>query len=166
MKRIFHFLLCLTLVFSLITPFHAYAEATWPDYVPIQAEGGIVIDADTGTVLYGKNIHTAYYPASITKIMTALVVIENCSLDEMVTFSHNAVYNVEAGSSSAGLDEGDVLSVRDCLYALLLKSANESRQCPGRACSRFHGSICGNDERQSGIPWLPGFPFCQSKRLK
>ena len=58
--------------------------------------------------------------------MTALVVIENCSLDEMVTFSHNAVYNVEAGSSSAGLDEGDVLSVRDCLYALLLKSANES----------------------------------------
>ena len=126
MKRIFHFLLCLTLVFSLITPFHAYAEATWPDYVPIQAEGGIVIDADTGTVLYGKNIHTAYYPASITKIMTALVVIENCSLDEMVTFSHNAVYNVEAGSSSAGLDEGDVLSVRDCLYALLLKSANES----------------------------------------
>ena len=76
MKRIFHFLLCLTLVFSLITPFHAYAEATWPDYVPIQAEGGIVIDADTGTVLYGKNIHTAYYPASITKIMTALVVID------------------------------------------------------------------------------------------
>ena len=126
MKRIFHFLLCLTWVFSLITPFHAYAEATWPDYVPIQAEGGIVMDADTGTVLYGKNIHTAYYPASITKIMTALVVIENCSLDEMVTFSHNAVYNVEAGSSSAGLDEGDVLSVRDCLYALLLKSANES----------------------------------------
>ena len=56
----------------------------------------------------------------------SLVVIENCSLDEMVTFSHNAVYNVEAGSSSAGLDEGDVLSVRDCLYALLLKSANES----------------------------------------
>ena len=126
MKRIFHFLLCLTLVFSLITPINAYAEATWPDYVPIQAEGGIVMDADTGTVLYGKNIHTAYYPASITKIMTALVVIENCSLDEMVTFSHNAVYNVEAGSSSAGLDEGDVLSVRDCLYALLLKSANES----------------------------------------
>ena len=44
----------------------------------------------------------------------------------MVTFSHNAVYNVEEGSKSAGLDEGDVLSVRDCLYALLLQSANES----------------------------------------
>ena len=159
MKRIFHFLLCLTLVFSLITPINAYAEATWPDYVPIQAEGGIVMDADTGTVLYGKNIHTAYYPASITKIMTALVVIENCSLDEMVTFSHNAVYNVEAGSSSAGLDEGDVLSVRDCLYALLLKSANES-------ANALAEHVAGSSEAFAEIPRLPGFPFCQSKRLK
>lgn len=84
------------------------------------------MDADTGTVLYGKNIHNAYYPASITKILTALIVIERCGLDEMVTFSHDAVYNVEEGSKSAGLDEGDVLSVRDCLYALLLQSANEA----------------------------------------
>lgn len=104
----------------------AYADVVWPENISIQAEGGIVIDADTGTILYGKNIHTAYFPASITKILTALIVIEQCDLNEMVTFSHNAVYNVEAGSSSAGLDEGDVLSVRDCLYALLLKSANEA----------------------------------------
>lgn len=104
----------------------AYADVAWPENISIQAEGGIVIDADTGTILYGKNIHTAYFPASITKILTALIVIEQCDLNEMVTFSHNAVYNVEAGSSSAGLDEGDVLSVRDCLYALLLKSANEA----------------------------------------
>ncbi|MCI9359844.1 MAG: D-alanyl-D-alanine carboxypeptidase [Hungatella sp.] len=103
-----------------------YADVVWPENVSIQAEGGIVMDADTGTVLYGKNIHTTYFPASITKILTALIVIEQCDLNEMVTFSHNAVYNVEVGSSSAGLDEGDVLSVRDCLYALLLKSANES----------------------------------------
>ena len=47
-------------------------------------------------------------------------------LDETVTFSHNAVFNVEAGSSNAGINEGDKLSVKDCLYALLLKSANES----------------------------------------
>lgn len=104
----------------------SYADVVWPENVSIQAEGGIVMDADTGTVLYGKNIHTTYFPASITKILTALIVIEQCDLNEMVTFSHNAVYNVEAGSSNAGLDEGDVLSVRDCLYALLLKSANES----------------------------------------
>ena len=125
MKRLFTLFLCLTLALS-ICPVTAYAAPAWPDNVSIEADGGIVMDASTGTVLYGKNIHQPYFPASITKILTALVVIENCSLDEMVTFSHNAVYNVEAGSSSAGLDEGDRLSVRDCLYAMMLKSANEA----------------------------------------
>ena len=85
------------------------------------------MDADSGAILYGKNIHEAYYPASITKLLTALVVIENSpDLNEIVTFSKNAVYNVEEGSSNAGLSPGDQLSIRDCLYALLLKSANES----------------------------------------
>ena len=111
-KNIRRFLSLILSVFIIITlsPTAAYADTAWPENVSIQAEGGIVIDADTGTVLYGKNIHTTYYPASITKILTALIVVEQCDLNEMVTFSHNAVYNVEAGSSSAGLDEGDVRS--------------------------------------------------------
>ncbi len=124
MKQALSMILCLVLVLAF--PVQAYAVQSWPDQVVIEAEGGIVMDADTGTVLYGKNIHTTYFPASITKILTALIVIENCDLEEMVTFSHNAVYNVESGSTSAGLEEGDVISVRDCLYALLLKSANEA----------------------------------------
>ena len=104
----------------------ADAAVSWPENVSIQADGGIVIEADTGTVLYGKNIHETYYPASITKILTALIVLEHCDLDEIVTFSHDAVYNVEEGSKQRGIDEGDELTVRDCLYALLLASANES----------------------------------------
>lgn len=104
----------------------AWAAPAWPSGVTIQADGGIVMEAGTGTVLYGKNMDQPYYPASITKILTALIVIESCDLDEIVTFSHDAVYNVEADSSSAGIDEGDQLTVRDCLYALLLASANES----------------------------------------
>ncbi len=84
------------------------------------------MEAGTGTVLYEKNIHNTYYPASITKILTALIVIENCDLDDTVVFSHDAVFNVEAGSSSAALDVGDELTVRECLYAMLLKSANEA----------------------------------------
>ena len=83
------------------------------------------MDAGSGAVLYGKNIHTAYFPASITKILTALIVIENCDMDDIVTFSRNAVHNVEPGSTSAGMDVGDQLTVRDCLYALVLRSANE-----------------------------------------
>ena len=126
MKRIISVLLCLVLTLGLLPVRESRAAGEWPENGSIEAEGGIVIDAATGAILYGKNIHNAYFPASITKILTALIVLENCSLDETVTFSHNAVYNVEAGSTSAGLDEGDTLSVRDCLYALLLKSANEA----------------------------------------
>lgn len=125
MKRLFSLLICLGLLLGL-TPVTAAAAVPWPAGVSIEADGGILMDADTGTILYGKNEDQAYYPASITKILTALIVLKECDLDEMVTFSHDDVYNVEAGSSSAGIDEGDVLTVRDCLYALLLASANES----------------------------------------
>ncbi len=125
MKKCVSFLLCIALLWGLLPVRAARAESVWPENVSIEAEGGIVMDAATGAILYGKNIHNPYYPASITKILTALIVLENCSLNETVTFSHDAVYNVESGSTSAGLDVGDELSVNDCLYALLLKSANE-----------------------------------------
>ena len=124
-KRILSFLLSL-LLFIGIFPQTAAAAPPWPDGPSISAEGGILFDANSGAVLYGKNIHEQYFPASITKILTALIIIENCQMDEVVTFSHNAVYNVEAGSSNANLEEGDRLTVRDCLYAMILKSANEA----------------------------------------
>lgn len=124
MKKFTTKLLCLFMVMGLFTT-TALAVTDWPAGVSIEAEGGIVMDANTGAILYGKNEHVPYFPASITKILTALIVIENCSLDETITFSQNAVYNVESNSSSAGLDVGDQLSVKDSLYALLLKSANE-----------------------------------------
>lgn len=125
MKRFLMLIICLCLCAGLF-PTTAAAAPQWPSDVSIQADAGIVMDSDTGTVLYGKNMDQPYYPASITKILTALIVLERCDLNEMVTFSHDDVYNVEAGSSSAGIDEGDVLTVRDCLYALMLASANES----------------------------------------
>lgn len=125
MKRILSLLLTVILTLSLF-PAAAYAAPDWPADVAIEADGGIVMDADSGAVLFGKNLHETYYPASITKVLTALIVLEHCSLDEEITFSYDAVYNVESGSSNAGIDEGDVLTVRDCLYALLLQSANEA----------------------------------------
>lgn len=124
-KKVSSFFLCLFLIVSAF-PGTAMAAADWPDNISVQADGAILMDADTGTILWGQNIHNQYFPASITKVMTALLVIENCRLDDTVTFSHDAVFNVESGSSNAGINEGDQLSVKDCLYALLLKSANES----------------------------------------
>ena len=91
----------------------------------IEAESAILMDAETGIVLYEKNSHIRQYPASITKIMTALLAQENCDMDEVITFSHNAVYTVERGSSNIGIDEKETLTMEDALYALLLASANE-----------------------------------------
>lgn len=124
MRRILTLLLCIVMFTGTqVTP--AYAAAEWPSNVSVEAEGAVLMDARSGAVIYGKNLHSTYYPASITKILTALIVIERCNLDDMVTFSHDAIYSVEQGSSSAGMDVGDQMTVRDCLYAMLLKSANE-----------------------------------------
>lgn len=124
-RKILSMLLCLILLLGLV-PITALASVEWPDGVSIEADAGIIMDAHSGAVLYGKNIHSTYAPASITKVLTALIVLERCSMDEMVKFSHNAVHNVEPNSSSAGYGTGDVASVKDCMYALLLKSANEA----------------------------------------
>ncbi len=108
--------------------FPALAKPAWPNDVGIEGEAGIVIDEETGAVLFGQNIHLPFAPASITKLLTALVVIERCSsLDDVVTFSHDAVYNVEQGSSNPmALEEGDQITVRDCLYIMLLRSSNQA----------------------------------------
>lgn len=108
-------------------PLTAYA-ATWPtpDFA-VESEGAILIDADSGAVLYEKNATNAYYPASITKVLTAIIVLENCTnLEDKVTFSYAAVNgNLEQNSTIIGAVPGDKLSVRDCLYGLLLQSAND-----------------------------------------
>ncbi len=91
----------------------------------VSSEGAVLMDGASGKVLFSKNGNTRYYPASITKLMTALLVAENCSLDDKVTFSASATTNLESGAVSIGMVEGDTMTVRQCLYALLLKSANE-----------------------------------------
>ena len=99
--------------------------AEWPSGPALQAEAGILMDARTGTVLFGQNADEKLYPASITKLMTALLVLENCSLSEVVTFSHDAVFSIEADSSHISVTDGEQLTVEQCMYALLIKSANE-----------------------------------------
>ncbi len=100
-------------------------SGTLPDAPVIQAEGAVVIDAATGKILCGKNETSRFYPASITKLMTAMVVLERTNLEDTVTFSESATTNLESGASTLNLAEGDRLTVEQCLYGLLLKSANE-----------------------------------------
>ena len=97
----------------------------WPQGPAIGAEGAILMEADSGTVLYAKNIHEHLYPASITKLLTGLLAYEKLSMDDMVEFSETAVFSIEFGSSSIGIDPGEALTVEQSLYALMVASANE-----------------------------------------
>lgn len=97
----------------------------WPQGPAVWAESAVVLDIDSGTFLYSKNMDTAKYPASITKIMTTLLAIENSRLDERVTFSNHAIYGIERNSSHIGIRPGEILSMEECIYGMMLASANE-----------------------------------------
>ena len=73
--------------------------ANWPTGPVVSAESAILMDADTGAILYAKNIHQQEYPASTTKILTTLIASERCSMDEIVDFSYDAVHDIDPGSN-------------------------------------------------------------------
>lgn len=100
----------------------------WPSVPELECESAILIEPKTGSILMGKNIDGTYFPASITKLMTALLVLENCDLNDTVTFSYRATHELESGSTHIARTEDEQMSVRDCMYALLLASANEVAQ--------------------------------------
>ena len=97
----------------------------WPAGPAVWAESAVVMDMDTGTFLYSKNMDATKYPASITKIMTTLLAIENASPNERVTFSEHAIWGIERNSSHIGIRIGEILSMKDCWYGMMLESANE-----------------------------------------
>ena len=109
----------------------------WPTGPQVYAEAAIVMEAGTGTILYSKNIDQQMYPASITKLMTVLLALEHLNMDEEVTFSHNAVFSIDYNSSHIARDEGEILTVEECLYAIMMESANE---CSNAIAEHVSGS--------------------------
>ncbi|MCR5784956.1 MAG: D-alanyl-D-alanine carboxypeptidase [Eubacterium sp.] len=120
--KILSVFLALSMVISVYSV-PVYADESWPSDVDIESPSAIVMDISTGTVLYEKNADEQLYPASITKIMTALLAVENNDMDEEVTFSYEAVYETEG--SSIARDVGEVMTLEECLYGMMLESANE-----------------------------------------
>lgn len=116
------------LVFCLLcagfSHYETEADELWPAAPEVNASSAIVIEADTGAVLYEKEIHTQHYPASITKIMTTLLALENTSLSDIVTFSYDSVHKIEG--THIGLTEGEQLTMDQCLHAVMMASANEA----------------------------------------
>ena len=130
MKR-FILLLSSLLVLSL---FCATSYAAAPTLV---SESAVLIDADTGQILYNKDMHRQMYPASITKILTVITGLERLPMTETMTMSHYAVFSIPVGSSHIALDEGEVITMEQAVYAALLMSANDA--CNGIA-ERIAGS--------------------------
>ncbi len=100
-------------------------EEGWPEAPEIDSESAIVVERSSGIILYEKNCTEERYPASTTKLMTALLTLENTTMDEVVTFSWNAVNSIGSGASHIGIRTGEQLTVRDSLCGLLIPSANE-----------------------------------------
>lgn len=102
-------------------------------------EAAIVMEVETGTILYAKDIDSKQYPASITKVLTALVALENSQMSDKVTFSHDCVSFLQPGDSSVGLKEGNVITMEQTLYAMLLASANEAAYAVGENVGKNAG---------------------------
>lgn len=119
-------------VFLLLT---VTAFAAPPELV---SESAVLIDAETGQVLYDKEMHKQMYPASITKILTVITGLEKLSMTEKMTMSHYAVFSLPVGSSHIALDEGEEITMEQAVYAALLMSANDA--CNGIA-EKAAGSI-------------------------
>lgn len=102
----------------------------WPYYdKAVDAKAAFVMDANSSKVLYSLNPDQKLYPASLSKIMTAIIVLDsvNGNYDELVTFSYNSVTkDIDKNSVTIGASAGDQLSIKDCLYSLLLPSANDA----------------------------------------
>ena len=86
----------------------------------------ILLDLNTSKILYSKNADEKMYPASTTKVMTAILTLENCKLTDVATVSHNAVFSIPSGYSIASLREGEELTIEQLLNVLLIPSANDA----------------------------------------
>ena len=121
------FFLALLLVGLLAVP----AEAAWVTDPDVEAKAALLIDQKTGAVLYALNEHDELYPASLTKIMTCLLVLEavdegRLTLSQEITATPTALEGLAEDGSTAGIEAGETLTVEELLYCLMVVSANEA----------------------------------------
>lgn len=128
-SRMLAVILCLFLLIPQAQPVLAAEISTnqianWPAGPEVPTPNAVVMDADTGAILYNKGMDEVRYPASITKVMTALLAIENSSLTDQVTMGAEAASLEVPGNSRIDAVEGEVFTMEQCLHAILLASAN------------------------------------------
>ena len=116
------FFVIIFLMIILFNNFNVYANTD----IKVNAKAALMIEKNTGKIIYEENAKEKKYPASVTKILTAILVLENCELDDVATVSENSISNIPSGYVIAPLFVGEKISIEDLLYALMLKSANDA----------------------------------------
>ena len=132
-KRIFYKVLIIFFLLSFVFNTNFASAKSLPDEVmssssglEIYAESCVLLDEDTGKVLYNKDGIKRLYPASTTKIITGLLVLDKCDLEQKVNVSYYAVNSVPATYTTIHLVPGESLSVKDLLYVMMIGSANDA----------------------------------------
>lgn len=128
-KRLVLAVLCCLMILAAALPARAEGE------LQLASQTAVLMDADTGVVLYEKNMHDTMYPASITKIMTAMLAVQHLEPEQVLTVSQTAVNAVPRTSSHISLQAGERLTVRDALYAIGMESANDAANVLAEAVS-------------------------------
>lgn len=111
----------------------------WPQGPVTYGDAAIVMEVGTGAILYAKDIDGHFYPASITKLLTTLVALENGELSDPITFSYDSLAFLEPGDAYIGMEEGNVITLEQALYAVLLASANEVSYAVGESVGKNAG---------------------------
>ena len=114
----------IVIIFLLCTIFNSNVHAN--ENLLIDAKASLIVEVNSDKIIHEDNAIKQNYPASVTKILTAILVIENCELDEIATVSESAVLNVPLGYVVTPLFAGEKMKIEDLLYALMLKSANDA----------------------------------------
>ena len=122
------FLICIAIFLIIIAiTFNFESNATVDSSeLTIYSDAAIIMERSTGKILYEKNAYKKMYPASTTKVMTAILTLENCELSDKATVSYNAIYSIPSGYTNANLQLGEELTIEQLLYCLLLPSANDA----------------------------------------
>ena len=113
-------------IFFLIIFLYSPISLATQDAPDIKSPACMIIESSTGKTIYEKNSDQVMYPASTTKLMTAILTVENCKLTDIATVSHNAVFSIPTGYSSASLQVGEELTIEQLLNVLLIPSANDA----------------------------------------
>ena len=126
MKIVKKFCVCLFILLSFNFVLIYNVNASEENIPNVESPAAILMDLNTEKILYEKNINEKMYPASLTKVMTAILTLENCELNEVATVSYDAVMSISSGYVTANLQIGEEVTVEQLLYVLMVGSANDS----------------------------------------